>query len=125
MPDGRVPFDPAELLLAVPTANRAVRVEPQGQGMVLWVPVRQRWWMGPPLGWFLPFRKERGVALDAIGRQVYVACDGVHTTEQIIEQFAERHRLRFHEARLSVLAFLRSLVERNLIVLVTAEGPEA
>jgi hypothetical protein len=120
-----LPFDPALLLLTVPAANGAVRAEPSGDGLLLWVPVRRRWWMGPPLGWLLPFRAERGIALDAIGREVWGACDGQRTTEQIIEAFAARHRLRFHEARLSVLTFLKSLVERNLIVLVATEegGP--
>jgi len=61
------------------------------------------------------------VELDALGRQVFVACDGSRTTEQIVEEFAERHRLRFHEARLSVLTFLRSLVERNLVALVASK----
>ena len=119
MPKRRL--DPTVLLDAVPTKNIAVRLEPRGPGLLVWVPIRKRWWMRPPIGWILPFRSEKGVELDALGRQVFVACDGSRTTEQIVEEFAERHRLRFHEARLSVLTFLRSLVERNLVALVASK----
>lgn len=111
-------LNPGLLLDAIPSANEAVRREEKDNGLMLWVPIEKRWWMGPPLSWLLPFHDERGVALDAIGRQVFDACDGERTTERIIEEFAECHRLRFHDARVSVLSFLKSLVERNLVVLV-------
>jgi hypothetical protein len=115
-------FDPARLLDTVPVPNEAVRLVPRERGLVLWVPIEKRWWMGPPLAWVLPFRSEKGIALDALGAEVYRACDGATTTERIIEAFARHHRIRFHEARLSVLAFLRSLVARNLVVLVAPEA---
>lgn len=118
MPKRTPAFDPAQLLDTVPVANEAVRRVNRDRGMLLWVPIQKRWWMGPPLGWVLPFRPEKGIALDTLGAEVYSACDGATTTEQIIERFAEQHKLRFHEARLSVLAFLKSLVERNLVALV-------
>jgi hypothetical protein len=111
-------FDPAQLLDAIPTLNQAVRREDRAQGTILWVPIQRRWWMGPPLSWFLPFRSEKGVALDALGTQVVGLCDGVRTTEEIIEVFAKEHQIRFHEARLSILSFLKSLVQRNLMVVV-------
>jgi hypothetical protein len=90
------------------------------------VPIRRRFWL-TGLAWFLPFRKEKGIALDAVGSTVWVACDGRRRVEEIVEGFAARHQLRFHEARLSVGQFLRSLVERNLLVLAvpSAEGPRA
>jgi len=111
-------IDLEQLLDAIPTTNAAVRVERQGDAVVLFVPIRRRFWMGPPFSWLLPFRKERGFALDALGAEVFSACDGERTLEQIIEGFAGRHRLRFHEARLAVTQFLRSLSERNLVAVV-------
>jgi hypothetical protein len=117
--------DPSVLLDAVPMANQAVRSEIIGDHLVLFVPIQRRWWMNGPLGWLLPFRSERGVALDALGREVWEACDGKRSSEQIIEEFAERHRVRFHEARLSVMQFMRSLVQKNLIVLALREQKEA
>jgi hypothetical protein len=125
MPRPAVPLDPAALLDLVPVKNGAIRQEERGTRLVLWVPLRRRWWMGPPIAWILPFRSEKGVELDAIGQQVFGACDGTRTTEQIIEEFAARHRLRFHEARLSVLSFLRSLAERKLVALVGSKNRRA
>lgn len=110
-----------QLLDAVPMHNRAVRVEPHGATVTLWVPIRQRWWMRGPLSWLLPFRSEKGVALDVIGSEVWSSCDGDRSVEDIVAGFAERHRLRFHEARSSVTQFLKSLVERRLVVLALPE----
>lgn len=110
-------LSPTRLLDAVVVKNAAVRSERRGAALVLWVPIEQRWWMGPPLGWLLPFRKEKGVELDALGQEVFAECDGERRLEDIIERFAERHRVRFHEARHSVVQFLSLLFERKLVSL--------
>jgi len=112
-----------DVLDLVPTVNQAMRIEPQEPGLLLWLPLRPRWWMRPPLSWILPYRKEKGIALDAMGRQVLEACNGEATVETIVEGFAARHQLRFHEARQSVLSFLRMLVERRVIALVAVGLP--
>ncbi len=117
--------DPAVLLDLVPTKNLALRLEPRGSALLVWVPTRKRWWMGPPIGWLLPFRPEKGIELDSLGQQVFAACDGSRTAERIVEEFAERHRLRFHEARWCVLSFLKSLVEKNLVALVASRDLES
>jgi len=106
-----------DLLDAIPVSNQAARVEDAGEGLVVYLPIRQRWWMKPPMSWALPCREERGVALDTLGAEVYRAVDGRRTVEQIVEVFAEAHRLRFHEARLAVMQFLRMLAERNIVAL--------
>jgi hypothetical protein len=108
---------PEVLLSLVPGQNQAIRVDVCDEGLIVWTKIRKRWWMGPPFGWFLPFRSEKGVALDGLGREVFEACDGQRSLESIIEEFAARHRLRFHEARISVTTFLRWLVERKVIYL--------
>jgi hypothetical protein len=114
-------LEPSRLLDAVVVKNGAVRVQERDGALVLWVPIERRWWMGPPLGWVLPFRKEKGVELDALGEEVFRECDGERRLEQIIERFAERHRVRFHEARQSVVQFLSLLFERKLITLSVPE----
>jgi hypothetical protein len=81
--------------------------------------------MKGPLSWALPFRPEKGVALDQLGTEVWRACDGARTVERIIDEFAERHRVRFHEARNSVVSFLHSLLQRNLLVLAVDDVREA
>ena len=115
----------AHVLDAIPVVNTAVRVELQENGALLWVPLRPRWWMGPPLSWVLPFRREKGIALDGLGRQVLESCDGQSTVERIVEGFAQRHHLRFHEARQSVLMFLKMLLERKIVALVVEPSTNA
>ncbi len=108
-----------QMLDAVPTRNVRVAVERHGPEMLLRIPVAPRWYLTNPLSWaLLPQKKERKIALDAVGREIWDACDGRNTVEQIAEVFAQRHRLRFHAARLSVSAFLRDLTERGAVVIV-------
>jgi Coenzyme PQQ synthesis protein D (PqqD) len=111
-----VDIDPERLLDAVPTVNRAVRVEQNASGTVLFVPVKRTWWMRL-FALILPVRAEKGYALDALGLEVFEACDGTRNLERIIEEFAARHQVRFHEARLSVAQFMKSLTERGLVAL--------
>jgi hypothetical protein len=115
-----VRLEMADLLSMVPMVNRAVRASRHNRTLILYVPVRKRWWMGPPLSWLpgVEFRREKGVALDAMGEAVWSACDGDSTVEQIVDRFARQHKLRFHEARLHVMTFMQMLMQRNLIVLV-------
>ncbi len=112
------------LLDATPVANQAARIEKHGEGMVVYLPIRRRWWMKPPFSWAMPYRDERGVALDKLGTEVYRAVNGRRTVEQIIDAFAEAHRLRFHEARLAVMQFLRMLAERNIVALAIPDTDE-
>ncbi|MEM9914997.1 MAG: PqqD family protein [Planctomycetota bacterium] len=114
-----------QLLAAVPTRNAAVREEQRGEALVLFVPIRRRWWLRGPLSWCLPLRGEKGVALDALGQEVWRACDGQRDLEALVEAFAQRHRLGFHEARLTVMRFLRMLAQRNLLVLVGTSAAAA
>ncbi|MEM7627672.1 MAG: PqqD family protein [Planctomycetota bacterium] len=111
-------LDLAQTLAAVPVVNRAVRCETRGDALVLFVPLRRRWWMNGPVSWWLPLRREKGVALDRLGREVWESCDGRRDLKAVIEAFADRYRLGFHEARLTVMRFMQMLVERKLIVLV-------
>lgn len=117
-------LDPSQMLDLVPAANAAARAEHHGRTLILYVPIQSRWWMRGPFAWLLPFRREKAVALDALGREVWEACNGERTIEQIAEAFGKRHRVRFHEAKQSVVAFLRSLVGRGVVVLVLQKPVE-
>ena len=108
-----------EMLDAVPMRNVNVREEDRGGGeWRLFVPLKRRWFTGPPFSWLMPLSRERVVALDSLGWEVWRACDGQTRTEQIVEAFAQSHGLTFHEARTSVMQFLRMLTARGLIVMV-------
>ena len=110
------------LLDAVPVSNDAVREERQDGLLVLHVPIRKTWYNSSALSIILPFRSQRGFALDQLGESVWRACDGQQTVEQMIEAFAQTQHIRFHEARLLVVRFLQMLVQRKLAVLVFPEA---
>ncbi|MBN1865831.1 PqqD family protein [Candidatus Sumerlaeota bacterium] len=58
---------------------------------------------------------ERTFQLDALGREVYEACDGEATVEKIVRAFAKRHKLSIGEAEVSVTTYLKTLVSKALI----------
>lgn len=64
---------------------------------------------------------EKAFDLDELGLQVWQLCDGRHTVAEIIQTFAHTRRVNQREAQVAVLAFLRTLLRRNLIALA---GPE-
>ncbi len=109
---------PESLLSGIPYRNSVVELKEDENGPVLWAPIRRRWWMKAPFSWFLPYRERKGFRLDALGYEVWQGCDGTRTIEQIVEEFAERHRTSFHEARLAVMEFIRTMTERELIAVV-------
>jgi hypothetical protein len=117
MPDGRPPEGVGvdQLLDAVPLRNQALREQRVGNTVTLWVKVRQNWITRGPLSWFMPFREERGIALDRIGTQVWRWCDGRATVEDVVERLASEHQLSFGEARMATLQFLQWLTQRNLV----------
>jgi len=106
------------LLSAVPHRNEAITIEPAGDGLLVSVPVRRPRWLVPPISWILPFSQYRRVELDAPGRAVMELCDNRRTVEEVVERFAQNHKLSFRESQLSVARFLRELVKRGIIVIV-------
>jgi hypothetical protein len=110
-----------ELLSAIPVRNRAAQVEKDSPNeLVLSVPLDQKWYMKPPVRWLFPFSTHRRMGLDILGAEVWRCCDGINTAEDIITRFAASHHLSFHEARLSVMLFLKELVRRGALVMVGA-----
>ena len=110
-------IEQSRVLRTTPTQNSAVRVQSTATGVVLFVPVARPAWLRA-LAWALPLRREKGLALDTLGKEVWLACDGSHSFEAIVVEFAARHQLRFHEARALVAQFVRTLSERKLVALV-------
>ncbi|MEJ2472833.1 MAG: PqqD family protein [Desulfobacterales bacterium] len=53
--------------------------------------------------------------LDALGTEVWELMDGGTRVQDVIRQFAARHRLQQREAELAVTRFLRELGKRGLI----------
>ena len=108
----------ARLLAAVPHKNDRAEVLQAGEGVVVSIPIRRPKWLVPPISWVLPWRPRRRVQLDAPGSAVLALCDGQRNVEQVIETFAQEHKLSFRESQLAVTQFLRELLKRGIIALV-------
>jgi len=57
----------------------------------------------------------RSFELDALGCEVYEACDGKRDVKTMIADFAQTHNLSIAEAEMSVSKFLNMLMNRGLI----------
>jgi hypothetical protein len=108
----------AESLGARPVRAPVVRTEAfPGGGLRLSLRVElPRWY-----GWVAGRRHDdlqvqtRSVELDALGREVYEACDGATPVQAIIARFAQVHGLGSAEAELAVTRFLQLMVRRGLV----------
>jgi len=101
--------------------NRAARVEREPGGTVsVWVEQTRR--LLPPLAWIVPFRKERATRLDHLGSQVWSLCDGQRTVEEVVDAIATRYRLTFHESRVAVTGYLKTLIQRGVLAIEVMEG---
>ena len=86
--------------------------------VVLKVKRREGFW-GVFLGAIFMVPKERKIALDKIGSEVWRLCDGAHSVKHIAGVIGERFKLHRKEAEMSVMNFLDSLAKKQLIALVT------
>ena len=114
---------PAAVMGAYPVLNREIEVllqEPRR--MILSVPIRERWWTRRIMRWLVPTNRYKRIELDERGMSFYEMCDGEHTVRDIVDYFAERYDLTFHEARIAVANFVEALLKRGIIVLAGKEN---
>jgi len=109
----------AQLLRAVPYRNGNMTLRARRDGGVLAsVPLKRPKYLVPPLSWIIPFSSHRRCQLDRLGAKILQMCDGSRNIEQIIEAFADEHKLSFREAQLPVMQFLRQLTDRGIVAIV-------
>ena len=85
--------------------------------MEIRLPLRKLNWLVPPLSWVFPTRESKLLRLDGLGSEVFRLCQQEREVQWIVDAFAERHRLTFHESRVAVTQYVRSLVERGVLIL--------
>ena len=113
----------AELYPSVPVRNETARVQEVGERLIVAVPLKRPRGLYAVLEWFFLFSKQHRLELDELGASVLRACDGRATVRALIEDFAARHKLTFHEARVLIMMFLKKMLERG-IVAVLVPDPE-
>ncbi len=103
------------MLEAKAIRNAAASAETRADGTVrVTVRTQPLPWMTGALRWIIRPKQAKPFTLDRLGAEVWGLCDG-RRVEEMIETFAERHKLTFHEARASVSSYLRSLVQRGIV----------
>ena len=113
-----------KMLDAMPLRNARATVEPDGpEGLRIAVAMEKKPFT-PPLSWIVPTRKRRTVRLDKLGAQIWNLCDGERTVERVVDAFAEKHRLTFHESRVSVTECMKQLLRRGALAM-ALEGEAA
>jgi hypothetical protein len=81
-----------------------------------------KWWVRL-LSMVFPVPKERRIELDAVGKDVWMMCDGEHSLADMIETFQQKHKLMRAEAEWSLRNYLRDLGRRGLVGF-AIENPE-
>jgi hypothetical protein len=105
--------DRRQSLQGVPVLNPGVRWKAENDGRLLvTVPLRRS--AGFLGRWQADSWKKR-VRLDALGSFVLEQVDGKKNALEITEAFIARFKVNRREAELSIVAFLKSLLERHII----------
>lgn len=106
-----------DMLAAVPIRNEAAEVSRGAEEVRIRVALERPAWLRGPLRFLMRFRAHRSSRLTGPGLDVWTMCDGKCTTEQLVDRFARENRLTFHESRVAVGEYLKSLVQRGVIVM--------
>lgn len=112
------------MMLATPRRNEAAAVEEMDSTIVISVRTRRPRWLVPPVTWIVRTPQRRRLVLDGIGARVWGLCDGTRTVEGVIDAFAAAYRLSFHEARASVVEYVKGLVRRGALAIELAQDRE-
>lgn len=103
-------------LQTIPLRNQKLRLQshPDGKGITVMSTVNYH----GPAKWlkrWLPLRPERHYSIEGVACEVFESIDGKCTLEQLIDAFAETHKLTFFEARALLMQYLQTLMNRGLI----------
>src|ERR1035437_332598 len=106
------------LLAAIPVQNRLVRVALRDKGLRLTAPLKPNALRKIFASRNSPTTPEKSFDLDDLGAWLWNHLDGKNSVEAIIHQFAADHRVNLRESEVAIVAFLKTLTQRNLIALV-------
>jgi len=111
-----------KMLQVIPVKNESARFEQvDSSGIKVTVQKKKPKYLIPPLSWIIKMKLEKTIQLDEIGAFLLNLCDGKNTIENIIDSFAEQYQLSFHEARVSITDYIKSLMERGILAIASKE----
>lgn len=110
------------MLQARVVRNTAARTERSADeaGVRISVPTQRPRWAIPPITWIVHLPERRIWVLDELGEEIWDACDGQRTVEEVVTLFAQQHGLTFHESRVSVTMQIRMLVRCGALAIAEA-----
>jgi hypothetical protein len=82
--------------------------------LTLKVPTKRPGYLIPPISWVVRPPAYKSLVLDPVAADLWEWCDGEKNVEQVIELFARKHNLTFHESRVSVTTYLKQLIKRGV-----------
>jgi hypothetical protein len=106
------------MLRAFAHQNRAAHVERGPHGEVS-VGVERKRRLPAPLVWIVPFQKQSVTRLDAVGSRIWSLCDGRRTVGQVVDAIATEYQLTFHESRVAVTGYIKTLLQRGVLAIET------
>ena len=110
-----------QMLAARPVQNAAANVErTDADSLKITVQKQKPRFMVPPLSWVMTPKLYRTVVLAGLGREIWDLCDGSRTVEEVVDAFADRYRLSFHESRAAVTGYMKLLVQRGALAMVVS-----
>lgn len=83
--------------------------------LTLQIPTKRPAWLVPPVSWVVRPPARRALVLDPFGADLWAWCDGRATVEEVVDKFAAKHKLTFHESRVSATNYLKELVRRGAL----------
>lgn len=113
------------MLKAVPVHNVAARVSDTDDDEVrLIVQTKPIPFLFPPFSWIIRPRKERRFRLETLGARVWNLCDGQRTVEEIVDLFAVQFGLTFHESRVAVTRYMKTLIQNGALAVAVDTAQE-
>ena len=111
------------MLKAVLIPNQAVKIvkEEADGSLTLAVPTRKPSFFRGLINWLVRVPQERLTVLDPLGAGIWKACDGKRSVEAIVVRFATFHHLSFHESRVSVTGYVKTLLQRGVLAVAMEE----
>jgi len=113
-----------DTLKARPVKNQKILWEKNKDGnIIIYVP-RKKTTLNYLFSSFFNLSGNKTIVLDELGSKVWGMCNAENTVEEMIGSFCREYKLNIKEAEISLLTYLKKLVERNLIGLIM-EGKNA
>jgi hypothetical protein len=119
MPAGPAPLKSTWRDMLTATLYRNIKAETSwntgGTVFSVGIPTKRPAYLVPPVSWLVRPPKQRVLQLDPVAADLWFWCDGQNRVEDVIDLFARKHALTFHEARVSVTGYLKELVKRGAL----------